>query len=332
MISITNFRGAIRLRPRRVYPMPVLAAVAATALLLAGCSNLGESTGTSGSGDGEVKVVTTTNFITDTVRQVGGSRVSVDALMGPGVDPHLYKASAGDVTALREADIIFYGGLYLEAKMEEVLREIGESKPVFAVTEAMPRERLLDAPVNATAEEEFDPHVWFDPTLWSFAVETVRDRLIEVDPDGADLYNRNADELLTEIVEMDAEAERRLSAIPQGRRVLVTSHDAFRYLGRRYDIDVEAIQGLSTAAEATTDDIERIAGLIAERGVKAVFVESSVPRQTVEAVLASAREQGQDAVIGGELFSDAAGEDGTPEGTYQGMFESNVRLLAEGLR
>ncbi len=312
--------------------MPVLAAVAATALLLAGCSNLGESTGTSGSGDGEVKVVTTTNFITDTVRQVGGSRVSVDALMGPGVDPHLYKASAGDVTALREADIIFYGGLYLEAKMEEVLREIGESKPVFAVTEAMPRERLLDAPVNATAEEEFDPHVWFDPTLWSFAVETVRDRLIEVDPDGADLYNRNADELLTEIVEMDAEAERRLGAIPQGRRVLVTSHDAFRYLGRRYDIDVEAIQGLSTAAEATTDDIERIAGLIAERGVKAVFVESSVPRQTVEAVLASAREQGQDAVIGGELFSDAAGEDGTPEGTYQGMFESNVRLLAEGLQ
>ncbi len=312
--------------------MPVLAAVAATALLLAGCSNLGDPNGTSDSGGGEVKVVTTTNFITDTVRQVGGSRVSVDALMGPGVDPHLYKASAGDVTALREADIIFYGGLYLEAKMEEVLREIGESKPVFAVTEAMPRERLLDAPVNATAEEEFDPHVWFDPKLWSYAVETVRDRLIEVDPDGAELYNRNADELLAEIVEMDAAAERKLGAIPQGRRVLVTSHDAFRYLGRRYDIDVEAIQGLSTAAEATTDDIERIAGLIAERGVKAVFVESSVPRQTVEAVLASAREQGQDAVIGGELFSDAAGEDGTPEGTYQGMFESNVGLLAEGLR
>ncbi len=332
MIGHSNFIPVVRLNLLRALRVPALAALVAASLLLVGCSNLGEQNGMSDSGDGEVKVVTTTNFITDTVRQVGGDRVSVDALMGPGVDPHLYKASAGDVTALREADIIFYGGLYLEAKMEEVLREIGESKPVFAVTEAMPRERLLDAPVNATAEEEFDPHVWFDPSLWSFAVETVRDRLTEVDPDGAAAYNRNADGLLAEIEQMDAEAERKLGKIPEGRRVLVTSHDAFRYLGRRYDIDVEAIQGLSTAAEATTDDIERIAGLIADRGVKAVFVESSVPRQTLEAVLASAREQGQDAVVGGELFSDAAGEDGSPEGTYQGMFESNVDLLAEGLR
>ncbi len=331
MIRFSNFRGASRSGPFRRFLLTALFALTA-ALTLAGCSNLGESTGTTDSGDGQVKVVTTTNFITDTVKQIGGGRVSVDALMGPGVDPHLYKASAGDVTALREADIIFYGGLYLEAKMEEVLEEIAESRPVFAVTEGIPRERLLDAPVNATAEEEFDPHVWFDPSLWSFAAETVRDRLIEVDPDGAQLYRQNADEFLADIEEMDEGAERMLGAIPAERRVLVTSHDAFRYLGRRYDIDVEAIQGLSTASEATTDDIERIAGLIADRGVKAVFVESSVPQQTVEAVLASAREKGQGAVIGGELYSDAAGEDGTPEGTYQGMFESNIGLLAEGLR
>lgn len=332
MISLPNFRGVVRPGVRRSFSLPALFAVATATLMLAGCSNLGEPTGTSDSGGGEAKVVTTTNFITDTVRQIGGDRVSVDALMGPGVDPHLYKASAGDVTALREADIIFYGGLYLEAKMEEVLEEIGESKPVYAVTESMPRERLLDAPVNATAEEEFDPHVWFDPALWIYAAETVRDRLIEVDPEGVEVYGRNTEAFLAGIRRMDAEAERKLGGIPAGRRVLVTSHDAFRYLGRRYDIDVEAIQGLSTAAEATTDDIERIAGLIAERGVKAVFVESSVPRQTVEAVLASARERGQDSVIGGELFSDAAGEDGTPAGTYQGMFESNVDLLVEGLR
>ncbi len=332
MMSFTNFRGASLLNSRRALSVPALFAVAAAAMLLAACSNLGEATGTTDSGDGEVKVVTTTNFITDTVKQIGGGRVSVDALMGPGVDPHLYKASAGDVTALREADIIFYGGLYLEAKMEEVLEEIGESRPVFAVSESMPREQLLDAPVNATAEEEFDPHVWFDPGLWSYAAETVRDRLIEIDPEGAAEYRRNAAAFLSEIERMDAGAKRKLNAIPVERRVLVTSHDAFRYLGRRYDIDVEAIQGLSTAAEATTDDIERIAGLIADRGVKAVFVESSVPQQTVQAVLASARQKGQDAVIGGELYSDAAGEDGTPEGTYRGMFESNVNLLAEGLR
>lgn len=309
-----------------------LAAFAAVAVLATGCSNLGERTGSAPVGSGDLKVVTTTNFITDTVARIGGDRVSVRALMGPGVDPHLYKASAGDVSALRDADIIFYGGLFLEAKMEEVFREIGESRPVYAVTESMPRERLLAAPVDASAEEEYDPHVWFDPTLWRYAALTVRDRLTDVDPAGAATYSRNTLEFLADLERLDRESRRSLAAIPEGRRVLVTSHDAFRYLGRRYDVEVAAIQGLSTAAEATTEDIERIAALIAERGVKAVFIESSVPRQTVEAVLASARDKGQDAVVGGELYSDAAGEAGTPEGTYQGMFESNVDKLAGGLR
>jgi manganese/zinc/iron transport system substrate-binding protein len=307
------------------------AALVALAVLATGCSNLGDRTGSAAVGNGEVDVVTTTNFITDTVSQIGGDRISVRALMGPGVDPHLYKASAGDVSALRDADVIFYGGLFLEAKMEEVFREIGESRPVFAVTDPIPRERLLDAPVNASAEEEFDPHVWFDPTLWRYAALAVRDGLTEVDPDGAATYRRNANGFLADLERLDRESRRRLAAIPESRRVLVTSHDAFRYLGRRYGIEVAAIQGLSTAAEATTEDIERIADLIAARGVRAVFIESSVPKQTVEAVLASAREKGQDAVVGGELYSDSAGELGTPEGTYQGMFEANIDKLAGGL-
>jgi manganese/zinc/iron transport system substrate-binding protein len=301
-------------------------------LFVTGCSNLGERTGVEATGGGEVDVVTTTNFITDTVLQVGGERVSVSALMGPGVDPHLYKASAGDVSALRDADAIFYGGLFLEARMEEVLDEIGQGRPVFAVAEAIPEERLLDPPGGATEDEEFDPHVWFDPTLWKYAVLEVRDGLIEVDPGGAPVYRRNATGFLADLTRLDRESRRSLSRVPESRRVLVTSHDAFRYLGRRYDVEVAAIQGLSTAAEATTRDIERISDLIAERGVKAVFIESSVPRQTLEAVLASAREKGQEAVVGGELFSDSAGEAGTPEGTYQGMFESNVEQIAEGLR
>jgi manganese/zinc/iron transport system substrate-binding protein len=296
------------------------------------CSNLGERTGSAPVGDGEVEVVTTTNFITDTVRQIGGDRVSVRALMGPGVDPHLYKASAGDVGALRDADVIFYGGLFLEAKMDEVFREIGESRPVYAVAGSIPRERLLEAPVNASAEEEFDPHVWFDPSLWRFAALTVRDGLIDVDPEGAATYRRNARRFMADLERLDREARRRLAGIPAGRRVLVTSHDAFRYLGRRYGIEVAAIQGLSTAAEATTADIERIAGLVADRGVKAVFIESSVPRQTVEAVLASAREKGQEAEVGGELFSDSAGELGTADGTYHGMFDSNVDSIVAGLK
>ncbi len=300
--------------------------------MVAGCGAAGEEIGTDAKGDAEVRVTSTTNFITDVVGVVGGDRVGVDGLLGPGVDPHLYKASAGDVTRLREADIVFYNGLYLEAKMEDVFEEIGEDKPVVAVTEGMPREQLLSPPAGAAPEEEYDPHVWFNVALWKNAVKAVRDGLIEVDPEGAATYRRNAAAYLKELTRLDVETERKIASIPERRRVLVTSHDAFRYLGDRYDIDVAAIQGISTAGEATTEDIERVAELIAVRGVKAVFIESSVPPQTIEAVLASAAEQGQEAVIGGELFSDAAGEQGTPEGTYVGMVESNVNNLVEGLK
>jgi len=305
----------------------LVAGIAAT-----GCGFVGEREGTEATGGGPVDVVTTTNFITDTVREVGGSRVSVGGLMGPGVDPHLYKASAGDVNDLRDADAVFYSGLYLEAKMQEVFEEIGESKPVFAITDEMPREELLEPPAGAPVEEEYDPHVWFDVSLWKYAVRQVRDGLIEVDPVGANEYRRNARDYLARLDRLDRETRRKLATIPEGQRVLITSHDAFRYLGKRYDLDVAAIQGLSTAAEATTDDIERVAAVIADRGVKAVFVESSVPPQTLKAVLAAAAEQGQDSVVGGELFSDAAGEDGTAEGTYIGMVRSNVDKLVEGLK
>lgn len=301
-------------------------------LLLSGCSNVGDREGIEAAGGGPVDVVTTTNFITDTVRQVGGDRVSVAGLMGPGVDPHLYKASAGDVNDLREADVVFYGGLYLEAKMQEVFEEIKEKRPAYAVSDEMPREELLAPPSGAPVEEEYDPHVWFDVSLWKYAVRQVRDGLIEVDPEAEAEYRRNAGNYLLRLDALDRESRRKLASIPERQRVLVTSHDAFRYLGRRYGLDVAAIQGLSTAAEATTSDIERVAGVIADRGVKAVFVESSVPPQTLNAVLAAAAEQGQEAVIGGELFSDAAGEDGTAEGTYIGMVRSNVQKLVEGLK
>lgn len=304
------------------------------AIAAAGCGATGERIGqTTGSGDdAALRVATTTNFITDTVARVGGDRVQVDGLMGPGVDPHLYKASAGDVTTLREADVVFYGGLLLEAKLEEVLEEIGEDRPAFAVTRDIPHSKLLEAPTGAPVEEEYDPHVWFDVSLWMHAVETVRDELAAADPGGAAEYARNADRYRAELAELDRETRRRLASIPERRRVLVTSHDAFRYLGEAYDVEVAAIQGISTAAEATTADIERIAELVADRGVRAVFLESSVPPQTIEAVLAAAREQGQDAVVGGELFSDAAGDPGSPEGSYTGMVEHNVDRLVEGLR
>jgi manganese/zinc/iron transport system substrate-binding protein len=329
---LSSIKKPVRSRPRRG---PVLAAGIGLVLLasvLTGCGFAGEREGIAATGDGPVKVVTTANFITDAVREVGGDRVTVTGLMGAGVDPHLYKASAGDVNDLREADAVFYGGLYLEAKLQEVFEELAGSRPVFAVTDGIPRERLLEPPDGAPDEEEYDPHVWFDVSLWKLAVAQIRDDLIEVDSAGEAGYRRNAARYLEELDRLDRHTERRLATIPERRRVLVTSHDAFRYLGRRYGLDVAAVQGLSTAAEATTADIERVASVIAARGVKAVFIESSVPPQTVDAVLAAAAEQGGRARVGGELFSDAAGEAGTFEGTYRGMVESNVDKLVEGLR
>jgi manganese/zinc/iron transport system substrate-binding protein len=297
---------------------------------LAGCGLEGGE-GTAETSGGELKVTTTTNFITDTAAAIGGDRVSVEALMGPGVDPHLYRASAGDVEALRDADLVLYGGLELEGKMEEVLEELGERQPVVAVTEGIPERRLLPAEPGSSGGEH-DPHVWFDVTLWQLAAETIRDALIDVDPEGRAVYEANARRYLAGLDRLDAEVREQLAAIPERRRVLVTSHDAFRYLGEAYGVEVAAIQGVSTQSEATTADVERVAALIAARGVRSVFVESSVPPQTIDAVLAAARERGHEAEIGGELFSDAAGAAGTPEGTYVGMVEHNVRELVEGLR
>jgi manganese/zinc/iron transport system substrate-binding protein len=317
---------------RRAAPALTICFALALAVVAAGCT-AGAGTGAGFAGDGEkLRVATTTNFITDSVAEVGGDRVEVVGLMGPGVDPHLYRASAGDVETLRDADVVFYGGLLLEAKLEEVLEGIGESRPAVAVTRDIPRRLLLEPPEGSPAEEEYDPHVWFDVALWARAVETIRETLSEADPEGAAEYARNARRYRAELDALDRRTREMLAGIPARRRVLVTSHDAFRYLGRAYGVEVAAIQGISTADEATTRDIERIAELIARRGVRAVFVESSVPPQTIQAVLAAAERRGGRARIGGELFSDAAGDPGTPEGTYVGMVEANVEHLVEGLR
>lgn len=312
------------------------AALAAATLLAAfataGCGAAGDRVDADGGDDAVLRVAATTNFIADTVRQVGGERVAVTGLMGPGVDPHLYKASAGDVRTLREADAIFYGGLFLEGKMGEVLEELAERVPTVAVSEAIPRSELLDPPPGAAPEEEHDPHVWFDPSLWTHAVAAIRDQLSELDPDGRDAYAANAKRLLAEMDDLEREGRAAFAQVPERHRVLVTSHDAFAYFGRAFGLDVFAIQGISTASEATTADVDRVAAVVAERRVPAVFVESSVPPQTIEAVIAAVRARGHEVRVGGELFSDAAGAQGTTEGTYVGMVRANVETVAEGLR
>ena len=303
----------------------VLAALAA--LVLAGCTEgafeLPDVRGR------DVRVVATTNFITDLARRVGGDRVQVTGLMGPGVDPHLYKASARDVRTLRQSDLVLYGGLDLEGKMDDVFEELGRRRPVTAVTDGIPRAKLLD---TDQADETYDPHVWFDVSLWMDAVREAQRALTRVDPAGEATYRANAEAYLRELRALDREVAERLAAIPRESRVLVTSHDAFRYFGRRYGLEVVAIQGISTATEATTADVERVAQVVAERRLRGVFLESSVPQQTIDAVLDAARDRGQPSRIGGELYTDAAGDEGTPEGTYAGMVRANVAKIAEALQ
>lgn len=303
------------------------AAALALALALVGCSS-GTEASEGEIGDRRLRIATTTNFITDTVRQIAGDRATVSGLMGPGVDPHLYKATAGDVRTLRDADVVFYAGLDLEGRLADLFVELASERTTVSVSGAAPEDELLE---REEFGGKFDPHVWFDPELWTFGMRGVAATLQRLDPEHAAGYEDRLNALVAEVAEVDAQCQRLLGAVPERSRVLVTSHDAFNYFGRRYGLDVEAIQGISTAAEATTTDIERIAGVLAAREVPAVFVESSVPRQTIEAVIASARAKGQEVQVGGELFSDAAGQDDTPEGTYPGMLRHNCRVVAEGL-
>lgn len=275
-----------------------------------------------------INVVATTGMVADAARKVGGERVSVIGLMGPGIDPHLYKASAGDVSTLERADVIFYNGLHLEAGMGGVLERMSGSIRTFAVTDDIERERLL-AP--AEFEGAYDPHIWFDVSMWMSAVESVRDAYLELDTANAAIYNRNAEAYLSELQDLHAYVQQQASRIPEDRRVLITAHDAFNYFGRAYGFEVRGLQGISTETEASTAGVSALADFITARQIPAIFVESSVPQRNLEAVKAAVQNRGFDVRIGGELFSDALGNTGTPEGEYMGMVRHNIDTIVNAL-
>ncbi|MDX9830221.1 MAG: zinc ABC transporter substrate-binding protein [Anaerolineae bacterium] len=310
----------IRTRVRSV----ILLALAA--LFLAGCGrppgHLGDLAGR------QIQAVATVGMIADIVQRVGGERVAVEGLMGPGIDPHSYKASEGDVIALAEADVVFYNGLHLEAKMAEVFQKMGGAIVTVAVTDGIPRDRLLTPP---EFEGQYDPHVWFDVTLWQYAVEAVRDALVEIDPGHADGYEARARETLAELDELHRYVLAQAARLPAEQRVLVTAHDAFNYFGRAYGFEVRGLQGISTATEAGIGDVQDLADFITERRIGAIFVESSVPVRNVEALQEAVRARGFQVRIGGELFSDAMGDEGSPEGTYPGMVRHNIDTIVTAL-
>lgn len=280
------------------------------------------------SAEGKLRVITTIGMVTDIVKNVGGERVEVTGLMGPGVDPHLYKASAGDVQRLTSAQLIFYNGLHLEAKMGDILAKMSGDTKTVAVTDVVDRSLLLRPP---EFEGQYDPHLWFDVPLWMEAVGRVRDTLSEVDSDNTLMYYTNAERYLARLAELHEYVKAQAERVPSEQRVLVTAHDAFNYFGKAYGFEVRGLQGISTATEAGIADVQELATFIAERRIPAIFVESSVSTRSLEAVKAAVKSKGFDVEIGGELFSDAMGNEGTPEGTYIGMVRHNIDTIVTAL-
>lgn len=281
-----------------------------------------------GAADGKLKVVCTIGMITDLVENISGGLAEVKGLMGPGVDPHLYKATPGDVGALQKADIIFYNGLHLESKMGELFEKMGTHRTTVAVTRSLPESELISPEGFSSLH---DPHVWFDVTLWKSAVSEVERALSQKKPASAELFGRNAAAYRLKLDSLHNWVTQMAQSIAPEQRVLITAHDAFGYFGKRYGFEVVGLQGISTEAEAGTSDVQALVNLIVTRKIKAIFIESSVPEKNIKAVQEAVRARGWEVAIGGELFSDAMGDKATAEGTYIGMVSHNMATITRAL-
>ncbi|AUQ72057.1 metal ABC transporter solute-binding protein, Zn/Mn family [Phaeobacter inhibens] len=318
------------MRLRLNSPMMARRMMVAALMALAGCIALPMVGLGAGPARAEepLKVVATTGMIADAARQVGGDAVEVRALMGPGVDPHAYRQTRSDIVAMTRADLVLWHGLYLEAQMEEFFHDLARKRTVVAVADGLDKDKLRG---HDTYADKFDPHVWMTPALWKDMVAEVQAALTEARPDQADLFAANATAHLAELDQLITYGTKTLAQVPAENRVLVTAHDAFGYFGRDFGFEVLGIQGISTQSEAGLNRIGELVDLLVERGVSAVFVESSVSDRSVRALIEGAAAQGHEVRIGGELFSDAMGADGSYEGTYVGMLDHNMTTIAAAL-
>jgi manganese/zinc/iron transport system substrate-binding protein len=280
-------------------------------------------------GKEKLNIVTTTGMIGDAVNNIVGDHAEVVSLMGPGVDPHLYKVTQSDIKTLLNADVIFYNGLHLEGKMGEVLDQMSEKKSVIAIYKGLTEKQL-----RATSEFQgnYDPHLWFSVQLWTDVVRFIGKNLVEIDQAHASFYQANTAQHVEELTSLHSWTTQQINTIPKKQRVLITAHDAFGYFGREYGMMVKGLQGLSTAAEYGLRDVIIMVDFISENKIKAVFVESSISDRSIKAVMEGCKDKGHKVVIGGTLFSDAMGAEDMPEGTYIGMVEYNVTTIVEALK
>lgn len=295
-------------------------------LLMTACAN-GSKTGED---NGKYNVVATTTFIADLTKQIAGDYVNVKGLMGPGIDPHSYKASAGDVGIITSADMVLYNGLFLEGKLSAIFDNLkGGDKIVYAVTQDIDESKFLEFESNPGSH---DPHIWFDVNLWKEAAKTLASQLKVLDSDNSEAYDSNLESYLEELDELGSYIRKRIEELPEERRVLITAHDAFGYMGNAYGIEVKGLQGISTSSEAGTADVRELANYIVENEIKAIFMESSVPVKSTEALKEAVIAQGFNVEIGGELYSDSTGSAGTEAETYIGTYKSNIDTIVNALK
>ena len=277
--------------------------------------------------DARPYIVATTGMVADLVSNIAGDSLRVEAIMQPGVDPHLYKASQGDLEKIIKADYLFFNGLHLEGKMAEILEKQHQVKPVVAVADSIPKSKIIQLTGST-----YDPHIWFDVSLWRDASTVVLRNLVRLDPENAAYYEQNAARYQAELDSLDQWVKRELESVAPSKRVLITAHDAFAYFGRAYNIEVRGLQGISTLSEIGLRDVTNLVNFIVEKDIPAVFVETSVSDKSLKAVLEGVNGKGKKLSIGGSLFSDAMGPAGTPQGTYTGMVKHNVKTIANALK
>lgn len=290
-----------------------------------------DSTGTANGGTAtgsRPRIVTTVGMVTDIVREVVGDHGEVIGLLSEGIDPHLYKPTREDVQQLSSADVIFYGGLMLEGRMDESLKKLQAGKPVIGVSESLDPANLRKPP---EFDGHFDPHVWMDVKLWSQCVDAVTTTMCERDPNHAAEFTSRAKAYQQKLDKLDDYVRQSIQSIPEQQRVLVTAHDAFGYFARAYGMEVKSVQGISTESEAGVADVNSLVDFLVDRKIGAIFVESSVSDKGLKAVIEGAGKRGWTVKVGGELFSDAMGTAGTYEGTYIGMIDHNATTITQAL-
>lgn len=304
----------------------LLSLALAIVLLLASCS----VTTKPETDDNFLQVVATTTMLADLSRIIGGESVAVTGLMGPGIDPHLYQASAGDVERLQAADVVIYNGLHLEGKMGDIFDGLAnQGSAIIRIADGIDPGNLL---VSEDDNSLPDPHIWFDVSLWKEAARTVADGLAQADPDHQADYQNRLEAYLEELDQADDYIKQRTNELPEDKRVLVTAHDAFQYFGQAYGFEVRGLQGISTEAEAGTGDVKALADYIVEHQIKAIFIESSVPPKTIEALQAAVQAQGFAVNIGGELYSDSLGDAASGTETYIQTIKANIDTIVDALK